>query len=145
MRDGDLQDLAVKAYNLKTLNISWCNGVSDIGVRAVIDNCLLLERLVLTGLKDLSDAAFTEYAMLKPYFLEGSTLGSQTIADQFLNATPALLFGRKTLRNLSLLECSSCNNVSDSLLRLLACLLTKAVVLNYYGAHMEFAKTYVFP
>jgi Leucine Rich repeat len=56
--------------NLKELNISWCNSISDEGVNAVIKSCLSIEKLILTGLKSLSDAAFEEYAQLKEKFNE---------------------------------------------------------------------------
>jgi hypothetical protein len=40
---------------------------------------------------------------------------------------------RKTLRNLRYLECNSCNNISDTLLKVIYCSNRMAKVINYYG------------
>lgn len=39
----------------------------------------------------------------------------------------------KTLRNLRYLECNSCNNISDTLLKVIYCSNRMAKVINYYG------------
>jgi hypothetical protein len=52
------------------LNISWCNCVSNEAVRQIINSCPLIERLVLTGLKALTDEAFEEYIPFRSVFDE---------------------------------------------------------------------------
>jgi hypothetical protein len=61
---GDPQVLSLSelAPNLRFLNISWCNEVTNHSVRAVVERCPRLENLVVNGIKALSDAAFPEYA-----------------------------------------------------------------------------------
>ena len=55
MKDKELFVLAEKAINLKFLNISWCNQLTNESVKNVIEKCLRLEGMVINGVKNLTD------------------------------------------------------------------------------------------
>ena len=70
LQDLHLSELAQVAVNLKFLNLSWCNELTNESVGQVIAGCLGLEGLVLNGIKSLTDKAFADYEPLKVFFDE---------------------------------------------------------------------------
>ena len=59
--DSDLINLAEGSPNLKNVNISWCNNINCAGLIGLFKNCLKLEMVNLTGVKDSRDEIFGEY------------------------------------------------------------------------------------
>jgi hypothetical protein len=70
LNDNSVLVLASKCVNLKQLNLSWCNEVTNKSLSKLIRNCLALERVTLSGVKSLNDEIFEEYLQFKPLFLE---------------------------------------------------------------------------
>ena len=54
-----MEAIAEHCPNLERYSSSWCPHVSSPGIAALLASCLRLSRLNLTGLKKLTDEAFT--------------------------------------------------------------------------------------
>ena len=59
--DSDIMYMSERSPNLRHINISWCNNLTNDGVQKLFYNCLKLESVYLTGLKELDDNVFGEY------------------------------------------------------------------------------------
>ena len=50
--------LGKECKNLREINFSWCSELSSEAIGFVINNCLKLETIILTGLKYVNDSVF---------------------------------------------------------------------------------------
>lgn len=58
LNDQDVLLLANKCPYLRRLNISWCNRISEETIAKLIESCLYLQIINLTGVKCLTNKAF---------------------------------------------------------------------------------------
>lgn len=58
LNDQDVLLLANKCPYLRRLNISWCNKVSEAAISTLIESCLYLQIINLTGVKCLTNKVF---------------------------------------------------------------------------------------
>lgn len=56
--DDDLMMMVSVSPNLVEVNLSWCNCLSSKGISYLVDNCLNIEVLILTGIKEVNDEIF---------------------------------------------------------------------------------------
>lgn len=68
LKDQQILDLASRATNLRWVNVSWCNELTNSSIAQLVKRCLNLEGLVVNGIKSLNDIAFEEYNQLKDRF-----------------------------------------------------------------------------
>jgi hypothetical protein len=55
LSDDGLFDIAKGCAGLTSLSVNWCEGVSDVGIAAMLQSCRAIERLDCQGCKRLTD------------------------------------------------------------------------------------------
>lgn len=112
--------LVKKSPRLKSVKLAWCGRLTSESVKYVVENCLGIEELVVTGVKQLFDTAFQEIKALMPMFNREKYLDIKHSDVSVAGLDPGTLFSKphvldsvKCLRNLCLLDCVSCDAVSN--------------------------------
>lgn len=120
IEDGPIIQLVKKSPRLKSVKLAWCGRITSNAVRFIVENCLSIEELVLTGVKLLLDDGFPELKAILPYFkreqfldVKHSTMNLADFDKNTLFTKPNLLASVKCLRNLCILDCVSCDAVSN--------------------------------
>jgi hypothetical protein len=131
---------------LRDLNVSWCNALTCKGLSAIIKNSINLETLNITGVKETRDVIFGEYVDLLSVFNESKFNSIKDVEkmkenpeiydDDFFFNQPVKRESIKILKKLKLLDCQSCNFISDNILKIIYIINPRARVYNYFGNYM---------
>jgi hypothetical protein len=115
LTDEILIEIARSCPALLVFTATWCPLLRYLGVKALLGNCLRLQKLNMTGTKKLTDEAFNIYV---PPSITGK--------DEWLRERP------NALMNIKKLNLESCDYVTDKLLETIKLFFPQMTIYNYF-------------